>query len=39
MSGKDKQKAKKRVMAGIAILLSITMVLSLIAPFLSYGMV
>lgn len=33
----DKYKMKKRVSAGIAILLAISLVISLIAPFISYG--
>jgi hypothetical protein len=37
MSPKDKYKWKKRISAGIAILLAITLVVSLIAPFVGYG--
>ena len=33
----DKYKLKKKVTAGIAILLAFSLVISLIAPFLSYG--
>ena len=37
MSPKDKYKWKKRISSGIAILLAITLVVSLIAPFVGYG--
>ena len=37
MSPKDKYKWKKRISVGIAILLAITLVVSLIAPFVGYG--
>lgn len=37
MSPKDKYKWKKRISAEIAILLAITLVVSLIAPFVGYG--
>ena len=37
MKPNDKYKMKKRISAAIAIILAAAMVLSLIAPFLSYG--
>ena len=37
MKPSDKYKMKKRISAGIAILLAITLVVSLIAPFIGYG--
>lgn len=37
MKPADKSKMKKRVSAVIALILAAAMVLSLIAPFLSYG--
>ena len=33
----DRYKMKKRVSAGIAILLAVSLVISLIAPFINYG--
>ncbi len=33
----DKYKMKKRISAGIAILLAFTLVVSMIAPFIGYG--
>lgn len=33
----DKYKLKKRISAGIAILLAFSLVISLIAPFIGYG--
>lgn len=33
----EKYKLKKRISAGIAILLAITLVVSLVAPFIGYG--
>lgn len=37
MKPSEKYKWKKRISAGIAILLAITLVVSLVAPFISYG--
>lgn len=37
MKSTEKQKFKKRVMAVIALILAAAMVLSLIAPFLGFG--
>ena len=37
MKPSEKYKLKKRISAGIAILLAITLVVSLIAPFIGYG--
>lgn len=37
MKPKDKYEMKKKIAAGIALLLAVAMVLSLVAPFLSYG--
>ena len=37
MKPSEKAKWKKRISAGIAILLAITLVVSLIAPFVGYG--
>lgn len=37
MKPKDKYRMKKKIAAGIALLLAVVMVLSLAAPFLSYG--
>ena len=37
MKPKDKSRMKKKIAAGIALLLAVVMVLSLAAPFLGYG--
>ena len=37
MKQKDKYRMKKKIAAGIALLLAVVMVLSLAAPFLGYG--
>ena len=37
MKPKDKYRRKKKIAAGIALLLAVVMVLSLAAPFLGYG--
>ena len=37
MTPKDKYRMKKKIAAGIALLLAVVMVLSLAAPFLGYG--
>ena len=37
MKPKDKNRMKKKIAAGIALLLAVVMVLSLAAPFLGYG--
>ncbi len=37
MKPKDKYQMKKKIAAGIALLLAAAMVLSLVAPFLGYG--
>ena len=37
MKPKDKYRMKKKIGAGIALLLAVVMVLSLAAPFLGYG--
>ena len=37
MEPKDKYRMKKKIAAGIALLLAVVMVLSLAAPFLGYG--
>jgi len=37
MKPSEKMKWKKRISAGIAILLAVTLVVSLIAPFIGYG--
>lgn len=37
MKSKDKYRMKKKIAAGIALLLALVMVLSLAAPFLGYG--
>ena len=37
MKPKDKYRMKKKIAAGIALLLAVVMVLSLAAPFLGYG--
>lgn len=37
MKPNDKYKMRKRISAGIAILLAISLVVSLIAPFIGYG--
>ena len=37
MKPSDKYKMKKRISAGIAILLALALVASLIAPFIGYG--
>ena len=37
MKPRDKYQMKKKIAAGIALLLAAVMVLSLVAPFLGYG--
>lgn len=37
MKPNDRYKMKKRISAGIAILLAVSLVVSLIAPFIGYG--